>query len=138
MQALLRFGRVFFLFPLQIQQKLAQNIHGKREVNFVQMKGDIPISEWRYYRITENAMFTFENVRMSRSPGIRVRRGPQYLLLVLKGTVHLMRPKKNPMFRVTARSLPDQRPSKGNLVKPFSSNGNGSLEGKIVKGDVKR
>ena len=107
------------------------------------MKGDIPISEWIYDRVTENAMFTFENllpqnVRMPGSPGIRVRRGPQYLLLVLKGTVHLMRPKKNPMFRVTARSLPDQRPSKGNLVKPFSSNGNGSLEGKIVKGDVKR
>lgn len=93
----------FFLFPLQIQQKLAQNIHGKREVTFVQMKGDIPISEWRYDRITENAMFTFENllpqnVRMPGSPGIRVRRGPQYLLHVLKGAVHRMRPPKNRCF----------------------------------------
>ena len=31
LQALLRFGRVFFLFPLQIQQKLAQTFTGKEK-----------------------------------------------------------------------------------------------------------
>lgn len=137
LQALLRFGRFFFSFSTKVSTKHSR----EKRSHLCSNEGRHP-----YLRMEIRPNYWKCNVYFPKmweclgagSPGIRIRRGPQYLLHVLKGAVHRMRQKKPPMFRVTARSLPVQRPSKGNLVQPFSSNGNRSLEGKIVKGDVKR